>query len=98
MQNTDYVNVQAPYQPHLRYINGLEFPGRPQNLHLSPYRNNLIQVVRNIERRLMEAIDAGHVLTPQGTFLSLYQPQGLNILGELIQGTGRSVNPRLIFN
>jgi len=95
IQNTDYANVQAPYQPHLRHINGLEFPGRSQNLQLN---NNLVQAVRKIEQRLIEAIDSGHVLTPQGTFLSLYQPQGLNILGELIEGTGRSVNPRLIFN
>lgn len=98
IQNTDYVNIQAPYQPRLRYINGLEFPGRSQNLHLSPYRNNLIQLVRRLEEKLMEAIRAGYVLTPQGAFLSLFQPQGLNILGELIQGTGRSVNPRLILN
>ncbi|XP_077255542.1 hexamerin 110 [Temnothorax americanus] len=94
IQDIDYDNVQAPYQPHLRHTNGLEFPGRPQNLQLSPKNDNLIQTVRKIEQRLIEAIDSGHVITPQAAFLSLYQPQGLNILGELIQGTGRSVNPR----
>jgi len=98
IQNTDYVNVQEPYQPHLRYANGLEFPGRSQDLHFSFYKNNLIQTVKKIEQRLIEAIDSGHVITPQGAFLSLYQPQGLNILGEIIQGTGKSVNPRLILN
>lgn len=97
IRDTDYVHVQAPYQPHLRHINGLQSPGRPDNLHLSPVRNHLVQTVRKLEQRLIEAIDSGHVITPQGAFLSLYQPQGLNILGELIQGTGRSVNPRLIF-
>ncbi|KAG5309971.1 CRPI protein, partial [Pseudoatta argentina] len=94
IQNIDYVNVQVPYQPHLRTTNGLELPGRPQNLQLSPNKNNLIQTVRKVDQRLIEAIDSGHVITPQGAFLSLYQPQGLNILGELIQGTDRSVNPR----
>lgn len=96
IQNTDYVNVNAPYQPHLRHVNGLEFPSRPWNLQLSPLKNDLIKTVKKVEQRLIEAIDAGHVFTPQGAFLSLYQPQGLNILGELIQGTGKSVNPRLI--
>lgn len=97
IQNTDYINVQAPYQPHLRHTNGLEFPARPSNLQFNPVKNNLINTVKKIEQRLIEAIDSGHVITPQGAFLSLYQPQGLNILGELIQGTGKSVNPRLIF-
>nr|XP_012214582.1 PREDICTED: hexamerin-like isoform X1 [Linepithema humile]XP_012214583.1 PREDICTED: hexamerin-like isoform X1 [Linepithema humile] len=92
IQETDFVNVQAPYQPHLRHINGVESPGRSDNLHLT--NNNLIQSVKKLEQRLIEAIDSGHVITPQGTFLSLYQPQGLNILGDLIQGAGRSVNPR----
>ncbi|XP_011879152.1 PREDICTED: hexamerin-like [Vollenhovia emeryi] len=94
IHHTDYVNVQAPYQPHLRHTNGLEFPGRPHHLQLSPYNHHLVHTVQKIEQRLIEAIDSGHVITPQGAFLSLYQPQGLNILGEIIEGTGRSVNPR----
>ncbi|CAK9814885.1 Allergen Cr-PI [Anthophora plagiata] len=94
IQDIDYKNVQALYQPHLRNLNGLEFPSRPENLQLQPQKNKLIQAVTTLEQRLMEAIDSGHVITPQGIFLSLYQPQGMNILGELIEGCGRSVNPR----
>ncbi|XP_012154393.1 hexamerin 110 [Megachile rotundata] len=94
IQEIDYENVQALYQPHLRNLNGLEFPSRPQNLQLQPQQNQLIQAVTTLEQRLMEAIDSGHVITPQGSFLSLYQPQGMNILGDLIEGCGRSINPR----
>lgn len=90
----NYENVQALYQPHLRGLNGLEFAGRPENLQLQPQKNKLIQSVITLEQRLMDAIDSGNVITPQGAFLSLYQPQGMNILGDLIEGTGRSVNPR----
>lgn len=97
IQNIDWTNVQALYQPHLRNLNGLEFPGRPENLQLEPQKNKLIKSVMTLEQRLMEAIDSGHVITPQGIFLSLYQPQGMNILGDLIEGCGRSVNPRLVF-
>ncbi|KOC66106.1 Hexamerin [Habropoda laboriosa] len=94
IQNIDYKSVQSLYQPHLRNLNGLEFPSRPENLQLQPQKNKLIQSVVRLEERLMEAIDSGHVVTPQGIFLSLYQPQGMNILGDLIEGSGRSVNPR----
>jgi len=93
--DTDYVHVQAPFQPHLRYTNGLEFPGRPEQLHYSSVQQHLVHIVKKLEQRLIDAIDCGHVITPQGAFMSLYQPQGMNILGDLIQGTGRSVNPRL---
>ncbi|EFN84888.1 hexamerin [Harpegnathos saltator] len=93
--DTDYTHVKAPYQPHFRFMNGLEFPGRPEYLQLSATKSNhLVKLVKLIEQRLTNAIDSGHVLTPQGAFLSLYQPQGLNILGEIIEGTGRSINPR----
>jgi hypothetical protein len=95
IKDTDYVNVQAPYQPHLRYTNGLEFPGRPDQLQYSPVQQDLVHTVKKLEQRLIAAIDSGHVITPQGAFLSLYQPQGTNILGNLIQGTGKSINPRL---
>lgn len=98
IKDIDYENVQSLYQPHLRGLNGLEFAGRPENLRLQPQRNQLIRHVATLEKRLRDAIDSGNVVTPQGVFLSLYQPQGVNILGDLIEGTGRSVNPRSVKN
>ena len=86
--------MQAPFQPHLRYPNGLEFPGRDNEVHLTNVHQDLIKNVYALEKRILNAIDSGYVLTPQHQFLSIYEPQGLNILGELIEGTGRSVNPR----
>lgn len=74
----------------------MNLPGRDEHIYMTPRHHNyqLVKLVRALERRIVEAIDLGHVITPQGAFLSLYQPQGLNILGELIEGTGRSINPR----
>lgn len=87
-------HIETPYHPHLRHINGLEYPGRSDDVNLNLHHESLVKNVRVLEHRILEAIDQGHVVTPQAAFLSLYQPQGLNILGEMIEGTGRSVNPR----
>jgi hypothetical protein len=91
-----YEHIETPFKPNLRYLNGMNFPGRDEHSYISPRHHyyELVRLVRTLERRIVDAIDAGHVITPQGVFLSLYQPQGLNILGELIEGTGRSINPR----
>lgn len=97
IEEIDYEEIEAPYQPHLRYMNGLEFPERSESVDLTSNNEDLVKLVKTLERRLIEAIDRGHVFTPHNAFLSLYHPQGLNILGELIEGTGRSVNPRFIF-
>lgn len=91
----DLHNVNIPFKSHMSLINGLELPGRSDGpLNVAAIRPELYHMVRTLERRLMNAIDCGHVITPSGAFLSLYQPQGLNILGNLIEGSGRSVNPR----
>ncbi|XP_015115619.1 hexamerin [Diachasma alloeum] len=91
------LNLEQPdisYHPHLMHINGLPYPGRSSYLDLLPKHHKLIKKVQTLEKRLMQAIDSGHVITPGQSFLSLYQPQGLNILGDLIEGVGKSVNPR----
>ncbi|XP_031778331.1 hexamerin 109 isoform X1 [Nasonia vitripennis] len=89
-------HIETPYKPHLRYLNGVNFPGRDEHHYITPRHHNyeLIKLVRALERRIVDAIDLGHVITPQGAFLSLYQPEGLNILGQIIEGTGHSINPR----
>ncbi|XP_043267400.1 hexamerin-like isoform X2 [Venturia canescens] len=94
IDSVDFENVKAAYKPHLHFANGLEYPSRPNELYLTPYHQDLVKNVYAFEKRLMNAIDSGYVITPQQQFLSLYQPQGLNILGDIIEGTGRSVNPR----
>lgn len=96
IRNLDFKNVQALYQPHLRNLNGLELPSRPENLPLQPQNVKLIQRIYTLQQRLLEAIDSGLTVNPQGVFLPLYQSQGVNILGDLIEGCGRSINPRSV--
>ncbi|XP_001599110.3 hexamerin [Nasonia vitripennis] len=91
-----YEHIETPYKPNFRYTNGVNFPGRDEHHYITPRHHNyeLVKLARALEQRILDAIHLGHVITPQGAFLSLYQPEGLNILGELIEGTGRSINPR----
>ncbi|XP_058803507.1 hexamerin-1.1-like [Phymastichus coffea] len=91
-----YEHIETPYKPHLRYLNGVNMPGRDEHHYVTAHHHNyeLIKVLRLMERRILDAIDQGYFITPQGTFMSLYQPEGLSILGELIEGTGHSINPR----
>ncbi|XP_033207939.1 hexamerin-like [Belonocnema kinseyi] len=95
IEDLEYNHLEIPFKPHLSFLNGLEFSGRSNGpIDVTTIRQNLYNYVRTLEKRVFDAIDSGLVITPSGAFLSLYQPQGYNILGDLIQGTGRSVNPR----
>lgn len=42
----------------------------------------------------MDAIDTGYVLDSNGTIINIYTPEGLNILGNLIEGNSDSCNLR----
>ncbi|XP_033208627.1 hexamerin-like [Belonocnema kinseyi] len=95
IDDLEYNHFEIPFKPHLSFVNGLEFSGRSNGpIDVTTIRQNLYNYVRTLEKRLFDAIDSGYVSTTSGAFLSLYQPQGYNILGDLIQGTGRSINPR----
>ncbi|KAJ8679507.1 hypothetical protein QAD02_015294 [Eretmocerus hayati] len=89
-------HIETPYNPYLTHLNGAAMPSRGEHIYVTARHHNyeLIKLIRMLEQRILDAIHSGHVITPQGAFLSLYEPQGINILGELIEGTGRSINPR----
>ncbi|CAG5108704.1 Similar to Arylphorin subunit alpha (Manduca sexta) [Cotesia congregata] len=94
IEEIDYEHVQTPYHPHLYLTNGLQFAGRSHDITLTPYYADLVRNVYALEHRIVNAIDSGYVITPQQAFVSLFHPEGLNILGEIIEGTGKSINPR----
>ncbi|XP_033232129.1 hexamerin-like [Belonocnema kinseyi] len=84
-----------PLKTHLSYLNGLEIPGRPESpVDVTAMRPELTKLVRKLEKRIIDAIEVGYIITPKASLLSLYQPQGLNMLGNMIEGSGRSINPR----
>ena len=92
-----YEHIETPYKPSISHFNGLEFPDRSEHLYITARHHNyeLIKMVRNLERRILDAIDTGYVMSIHpGSFMNLYSSEGYNLLGELIEGTGRSINPR----
>lgn len=97
--------IKTGYLPTMRYPNGLEFPMRPAythmvyNPHNQPYtmtgEDNVfdIQLIEDYERRIRDAIDLGYIMTEDGTKIDLYKPEGLDMLGRIMEG-GDSPNHR----
>ncbi|XP_076652690.1 hexamerin 70a-like [Halictus rubicundus] len=82
------------YEPHMIYHNGIPVPQRQA---LAPYPKSVYHKIRdilNFEARIVAAIDSGNVLTSENKWVNINQPNGLNILGNLIQGNEDSVNKK----
>ncbi|XP_068081328.1 hexamerin-like [Anabrus simplex] len=89
--------VMSGYNPQLRYKNGQEMPARPEGITI--HDNDLVDIdeVKNIERRLQDAIDGGTFIKqthegPQRVFLK--DLDVMDILGNLIEGNKCSLNKR----
>lgn len=52
----------------------------------------LLQYIKKLETRILEAIDSGFFYDEMGKQISLYAPEGLNYLGNLIEGNCDSYN------
>jgi hypothetical protein len=78
---------------NLRYTNGLQMPNRMNEYHLKKqYNIKLIQTTKDFENRFYRAIDQGFVETENGRKVDLRNHNGINILGNLLQGNPDSVN------
>lgn len=78
---------------NLRYTNGLQMPNRQNEFNLKKQHNTkLIQVTKDFENRFYRAIDQGYVETQNGHKVDLRNKNGINILGNLLQGNRDSVN------
>jgi hypothetical protein len=78
---------------NLRYTNGLQMPNRQNEFHLKKQHNTkLIQITKDFENRFLRAIDQGYVETETGHKVDLRTHNGINILGNLLQGNRNSVN------
>ncbi|XP_046747830.1 hexamerin-like [Diprion similis] len=94
LRETEFTHVRVPFKSHLSYPNGLEISGRSFDCDFKSGKEDLVETVLTIERRLQDAIDSGFVVKNVGDLFSLYDYKGLNILGNIIESTGRSINPR----
>lgn len=52
------------------------------------------QVINALEMRLMDAIDSGYLIDEYGKKIDIYTPEGLNMLGNVIEGNSDSINTK----
>lgn len=79
--------------PNLRFTNGLQMTNRQNDYNLKKQHNmRLIQVTKDFENRFNQAVDQGFVETVDGRKVNLQTKEGINILGNLLQGNRDSVN------
>ncbi|XP_066998959.2 hexamerin [Anabrus simplex] len=84
--------IKTGYTPVLRYQNGMEVPSRPDNIMIQDEDFVKVQNIEDIEMRLRQAIDLGYVYAMDGSKVSIYEFKGIDILGNLIESMGQSVN------
>lgn len=96
----DLIDINRPidysYVCTLQYENGLPFPIRPKYTQLIFNDRTLTEaeLIQILEKRILEAIDLGFVVTEEGQKIPLYTSNGINMLGNLIQGNADSINIR----
>ncbi|XP_045476188.1 arylphorin subunit alpha-like [Harmonia axyridis] len=101
------VPFETGYYPSLTYPNGLAFNERPNFANLQEYFHNYghrwcfvgkygygYTYVNTYEQRIREAIDLGYAYSQDGQRVDLYNPKGLNILANIIEGNADSPNYR----
>ncbi|XP_053976478.1 arylphorin subunit alpha-like [Hylaeus volcanicus] len=80
------------YYPTMMFASGLPFTQRPYWSSFPYYKYKYIKDISDMESRLSAAIDSGFVLKSDGKWANIYTPEGLNILGNLIEGNADSYN------
>ncbi|XP_044272296.1 hexamerin-like [Tribolium madens] len=92
------VPFESGYYPSMCYPNGLYFPTRHAYAHLYEYFYNYGQHygfnkyahsythIKDYERRIHDAVDSGYVHTHSGQKVEIFSYEGLQILGNLIEG------------
>jgi hypothetical protein len=80
------------FKPTMTYPNGLPFPSRPSDSYFPKNKYHQIQEVEEYETRISQAVDSGMVFIKEGKPAKIYTPEGLNMLGNIIEGNADSCN------
>ncbi|XP_076243329.1 hexamerin 70a [Calliopsis andreniformis] len=80
------------YYPSMTYHNGLPLPQRPCWSSFPDYKFKYIRDMNNVESRIAAAIDSGFMLSADGKWHNIYNKEGLNMLGNVIEGNADSCN------
>ncbi|XP_011305212.1 arylphorin subunit alpha [Fopius arisanus] len=80
------------YYPTMIYHNGLPYPQRPANSKIPEYKYKFLYRIHDLESRISAAIDLGYVIDADGTHHKIYTPEGLNLIGNIIEGNMDTCN------
>nr|CAD7414807.1 unnamed protein product [Timema poppensis] len=80
------------YFPRLRFNNGQSVTGRQQYSTFYDTEAISVQDVKETVSRLRQAVESGYIFNEQGEKISLFETDGRNMLGELINFYGNSPN------
>ncbi|XP_011305291.1 uncharacterized protein [Fopius arisanus] len=95
IEDFDFYNKFAPgYFSTIVYGNGVAQPSRERYSEVPYYKFKYVKEIQNIEYRILAAIDAGYIVDKEGKQYGLYTKEGLNYLGNLIEGNYDSCNTR----
>nr|CAD7592475.1 unnamed protein product [Timema genevievae] len=83
---------ETGYFPRLRFNNGQSVTGRQQYSKFYDTEAISVQDVKETASRLRQAIESGYIFNEQGEKISLFETEGRNLLGELINFYGNSPN------
>ncbi|KAL2732724.1 hexamerin-like [Vespula maculifrons] len=87
-----YKEFYPGYYPTMTYHNGLPFPQRPYLSMFPYYKYKYIKDVHEMESRISSAIDSGLVVDKNAKLVKIYSSDGLNVLGNIIEGNQDSHN------
>ncbi|NP_001153417.1 hexamerin 83 precursor [Nasonia vitripennis] len=76
----------------ISFFNGVSMPRRDWWNVVPFYKYKYVEYVKQLETRILEAIDSGYFYDTMGKQISFYTPEGLNYLGNIIEGNCDSFN------
>ncbi|XP_068985274.1 hexamerin-like [Bombus flavifrons] len=87
-------SIYPGYFSTMMYPNGIPFPQRDRYSALPYYKYKYLKEINALELRIMDAIDSGYLVDQYGKKVDIYTPEGLNMLGNVIEGNVDSCNTR----
>lgn len=98
--------IKTGFVPYLRHHTGMEYSTRPAqaslmyNPHNQPWstsgKDNIfdIEKIEDYERRIRDAIDSGYINSEDGNKINIYDEDGFELLGKIIEASPDSPNTR----
>ncbi|XP_076758109.1 hexamerin 70c [Xylocopa sonorina] len=84
--------IYPGYYSTMMFPNGISLPQRDRYSKVPYYKYKYLREINALEMRIMDAIDSGYLMDERGKKVDIYTPEGLNMLGNVIEGNVDSCN------